>query len=113
MVEITRTIDQWWATARRLDQRYPGYPDAAQRIREKLQITRCAPLDPSLTVGFTVEEAAVVLARAPLSAWWMPAPPVSVMPPLEAAFAEAEDIIRAILRRSPSRPQPVPAPGNA
>lgn len=112
MVEITRTIDQWWATARRLDQRYPGYPEAAQRIREKIQITRCVPLDITPTVGFTVEEAAVVLARAPLSAWWMPAPPVSVIPPLEIAFAEAEEIIRAILRMSLPRPQPIAAPGN-
>ncbi len=103
MVEITRTTDQWRVTACRLDQRHPGYPEAAQRIRAMIVVNRCAPPGTPLSLSFTAEEAAVVLARAPLSAWWMPASSVSLLTQLEAAFAEAEEIIRAIVRaRQPS-----------
>ncbi|MDP9367177.1 MAG: hypothetical protein M3Q03_02695 [Chloroflexota bacterium] len=98
MVEISRTIPQWRATERQLGGRHPAYLEAAQRVRGMIATRPTAPLDTPLTVRFTLEEAAVILARAPLSAWWMPAPSVSVLPSVEAAFAEAEAIIRAILR---------------
>ena len=96
MIEITRTIHQWRATAHRLDRRDPGYPEAAQRIHRMIAVKRSPSPDAPLTVGFSAEEAAVVLARAPLSAWWMPVPAIAVLRPVDRAITQAEEIIRAI-----------------
>ncbi len=110
MVEMTRTIRQWLLTARRLDGRDPRYPDAAERVRGAILARRDALPDSRITVAFTMEEAAVVLARAPLSAWWMPMPPVRTLSAVDPAHAEAEAIIRAIGQAAGRELQPEAAP---
>ncbi len=105
MVEIARTPCQWRATARRLDRRFPSYPEAAQRIRAKIWDTCCRDGHTLVSLTFNPEEAAVILARAPLSAWWMPASPVSLLPPREEAFVEAEEIIQEIFKTMPICPR--------
>ncbi len=99
MVEITRTVRQWWLTARRLDGRDPGYPEAAERVRGAVLADTDVHPDTRITVPFTTEEATVVLVRAPLSAWWMPMPAAMGLAPLDEALAETEAIIRAIVHR--------------
>lgn len=98
MVEITRTRRQWWVTARRLDGCHPGYRAAGERVRRALRVHADACTEGRVTVLFTEEEAAVILARAPLSAWWMPMPTAWLVAPVDAALAEAEAIIGAIVR---------------
>ncbi len=97
MVELTRTVRQWELTARRLDGRAPSYPTAAHRVRGALlaHAHSNACRDSLITVPLTAEEAVVVLARAPLSAWWMPMPAVWACSPTVHAGNEAEVIIRA------------------
>ncbi len=94
-VEITRTVRQWELTARQLDGRDPRYPAAVQRIHGVLVAHPDACPDSLLPVAVTAEEAVVVLARAPLSAWWMPMPAVCACSPATHARNEAELIIQA------------------
>ncbi len=116
MAELTRTIRQWWATARRLEHREIGRPDLAQQIRWAFPADSNAPPDTPVTVSFTAEDAAVIEHRAPLSAWWMPASPGRGLRPSSwglqprtpvwsaaDAVAAAEAIIAAHQRRGPSR----------
>ncbi len=114
MVELTRTLRQWWATARRLEHRKIGRPDLATRIRWAFPDDLHADPDTTVTVRFTEADKAVVLARAPLTAWWMPASPGwrvrpsdwgRPRPPVggraEDAVATAEAIIHDHQRRRP------------
>ena len=111
MVEIRRTRRQWWVTARRLDGCHPGYRAAGEQVSRALQTHVNACTEARVTVQFTEEEAAVILARAPLSAWWMPMPTAWLVSPVDAAQAEAEAIIGAILRAQ--RPGQEAAKGGA
>ena len=72
MVELTRTLQQWWATARRLEQQTVGRPDLAEQIRWAFPSTTNADPDTPLTVLFTSDDGAVIEQQAPLFAWWMP-----------------------------------------
>ncbi len=107
MVELTRTICQWQATARRLAERDPGRPDLAEHIRQAVAVDPQAHPDTPVTVQFTPEDGALITARAPLGAWWMPAAPRwSLEPPRKRneageAVAAAEAIIAAHQRRRP------------
>ncbi|MDP9370788.1 MAG: hypothetical protein M3Q03_21385 [Chloroflexota bacterium] len=112
MIELTRTLRQWWATARRLEHRKIGRPDLALQIRWAFPEDPHAPPDTPITVNFIEVDAAVVQAEAPLTAWWMPASPGWRVQPsdwgrprhptvgnAEAAVAAAETIIRDHQRR--------------
>lgn len=105
MVELTRTLQQWWATARRLEHETVGRPDLAEQIRWAFPSTTSADPDTPLTVLFTSGDAAVIEQRAPLSAWWMPPTRGWMRQPrlaagrAQEAVAAAEAIIRDHQRR--------------
>ncbi len=109
MVELTRTLRQWWATARHLEQREIGRPDLAEQIRWAFPVDRSAHLDTPVTVRLIEEDAAVIEDRAPLSAWWMPTVPGwslrrrSTVGSAADAVAAAEAIIVAHQRGRPPR----------
>lgn len=101
MMELTRTLRQWWATARRLEHRKIGRPDLAARIRWAFPDDPHADPDSRVTVRFSEADVAVVLAQAPLTAWWMPASPGwRVQPsdwgrPRQPSVGSAEDVVAA------------------
>ncbi len=108
MVELIRTMSQWWATARRLDNRDIGRPDLADQIRRAFPTDQTAHPNTALTISFVAEDAAVIEARTPLGAWWMPKAPGGGAPPRvsaeeagEAAVDAAESLIREHQRRPP------------
>ncbi len=81
MIELTCTLRQWWATARRGEHREIGRLDLAQRIRWALPTDPKAPPDTPVTVIFLAADAAIIERLAPLSTWWMRASPGRSMPP--------------------------------
>ncbi len=101
MIELTRTLRQWWATARRLEHRKIGRPDLAARIRWAFPDDSHTHPDTKVTVSFSEADVAVVLAQAPLTAWWMPASPRwRVQPsdwgrPRQSSVGSAEDVVAA------------------
>lgn len=105
MVELTRTICQWQATARRLALRDPGRPDLAEQILHACSPDPHAHPDTPVSVQFSPKDAALIAARAPLGAWWMPvAPRWTLDRPRKRddagdAVAAAEAIIAAHQRR--------------
>ena len=107
MVDLTRTICQWQATARRVAQRDPGRADLAAQIQQAISASPQAHPDTPVTVWCSSEDAALIAARAPLGAWWMPAAPGwSLGPPRKRdeagdAVAAAESIVAAHQRRKP------------
>ncbi len=107
MVELTRTICQWQATARRPAQRDPGRSDLAKRILEACPADPQAHPDTPVTMRFTAGDGALITARAPLGVWWMLTAPRWALAPRrerdEAAevVAVAEAIIAAHQRRKP------------
>ncbi len=116
MIELTRTLRQWWATARRLEHRKIGHRDLAQRIRWALPADPEADPDGRIVIRFGEADATAVEAEAPLVAWWMPASPGWRVRPsdwgrpgppavgtAEEAVAAAEAIIRDHQRRRRNR----------
>ncbi len=106
MIELTRTVRQWWATARRLEHREIGRPGLAEQIRGAFP-TDAHP-DTHVRVSFLDEDAKVIEGRTPETAWWMPKAPEEGRPPRvlaeeagEAAVDTAASIIREHQRRSP------------
>ncbi|MDP9472652.1 MAG: hypothetical protein M3Q71_18635 [Chloroflexota bacterium] len=108
MVELIRTMRQWWATARRLDHREIGRPDLAEQIRWAFPADPHAHPDTLIRVRFVEEDAAIIETRTPLDVWWMPKAPGGGAPPRvsaeeagEAAVDAAESLIREHQRRPP------------
>ena len=99
MAEITRTLCQWQVTAYRLDRGDHHDLDTVGRIREEALADVQTPLDHRITFSCTAEEAAMVLAQAPLSAWRMPMSAIWLVASVEGALAEAEAIIQAVILR--------------
>jgi len=101
MTDLTRTIRQWWATARRLEHRVIGRPDLARKIHWAFPSDPNADPDTPVTVSFLTADAGVIERRAPLTAWWMPASPGrGVQPsdwgrPRHSPAAPAEDVVAA------------------
>ncbi|MDP9355923.1 MAG: hypothetical protein M3R02_11715 [Chloroflexota bacterium] len=108
MVELIRTVRQWWATARRLDHREIGRADLAEQIRWAFSADPHAHPDTIIRVSFVEEDAAIIETRTPLAVWWMPKAPGGGAPPRvsaeeagEAAVDAAESLIREHQRRPP------------
>ncbi len=109
MVDLTRTLRQWWATARRLEHQTMGRTDLAEQIRRAWPSEANAPPETPLTIPFIPQDAALIEERAPLSAWWMPPTrgwtrqPRVELGQSQEAVAAAEAIIRDHQQRRPSR----------
>ena len=80
--------------------------DGGGRICEELLACPQASLDRKIMRSFSAEEVAVVMAWAPLTAWWMPMSPVWLLASVETALADAEAIIQAIVRAHTPAPRP-------
>ncbi len=106
MIELTRTLRQWWATARRLEQCEIGRHDLADQIRWTFPADPNAHLDTPVTVSLLAEDAAVIELHAPLDVWWMPTTPgwmgrLDRTNSASDAVAAAEAIIAVHQRREP------------
>ena len=101
MLELTRTLRQWWATAHRLEHCKIGRPDPATRIRWAFPDDPLTHPDTKVTVRFVEADVPVVLAQVPLTVWWMPASPGwRVQPsdwgrPRQSSAMRAEDVVAA------------------
>ena len=106
MIALTRTLRQWWVTARRLEHREIGRHDLADQIRWTFPADPNAPPHTPVTVSLLAEDAAVIELHAPLDVWWMPTVPdwmgsPTTTNPSTDAVAAAEAIIAAHQRREP------------
>ncbi len=105
MIDLTRTIRQWWATARRLEHQEVGRPDLAEQIRWAFPADPHAHPDTPVTVSLVAEDAAIIERHAPVGVWWMPTTPGWMLRPRSSAerasdaVAAAEAIIAAHQRR--------------
>ncbi len=105
MIELTRTVRQWWATARRLEHREIGRPDLAAQIRETFP--KDVHPDTHVRVSFLDEDATVIEGRTPETAWWMPKGQEEGDPPrdlAEEAGEAAVDTAASIIREHQRRP---------
>ncbi len=109
MIELTRTLRQWWATARRLEHREIGRPDLAEQIRWAFPADHTVHPDTPVTVSLIPEDAAVIETWTPPDAWWMPKPPgwsLTRRSSARTAGEAAVDSAEAIIREHQRRPDP-------
>lgn len=98
MIDLTRTIRQWWATSRHFEHREIGRPDLAEQIRWALPGDPNVPASTPLTVNFLAHDAALIERLVPVGGRW---PPPSSMAGSAAEAVEAAEAIIAAHQRRP------------